>query len=169
MTIVSVAFSSPFITVRPVMLGTMRRLGSSRHAAPPLPASTHNRSLILPPAKSPSAPPAQHRNDDNNKETPLKPYTQPTLTLIPRDSFVCETGNAAWCFAVIFGSYKCLQNKCILWCCEIFFSFQITVQPGSCFTTVARLLKLVVCSALVRDGAVNKAEVRCLSVGFDLY
>lgn len=88
---------------------------SNRH--PPLPASTENRSLILPPAKSPSAPPAQQ----NNKKLHNPMHSQANLDCNILWQFVFDTGISAWCFAVIFSGYNCLQNKCIQWRSKIFF------------------------------------------------
>ncbi len=117
MNLVSVAFAGPFITLNTVILGTPERLDiSCRHAAPPLAASTENRSLVLPPAKSPSAPPTQH-----NKKLHNPIHSQANLDCNTQWQFLFDTGISAWCFAVIFSSYNCLQNKCIRWCSKIFF------------------------------------------------
>lgn len=63
MNLVSVAFAGPFITLNTVILGTLERLGYKQQTyCSSAPCLTKNRSLILPPAKSPSAPPAQHNN-----------------------------------------------------------------------------------------------------------
>lgn len=118
MNLVSVAIAGPFITLSTVILGTLERLDiSSRPTAPPLAASTENRSLVLPPAKSPSAPPTQH----NNKKLHNPIHSQANLDCNTLWQFLFDTGTSAWCFAVIFSGYNCLQNKCIRWCSKIFF------------------------------------------------
>lgn len=118
MNLVSVAFASPFITLDTVILGTLVRLNiSRRHTAPPLAASTESRSLILPPAKSPSAPPTQHNNKKLHNPTHSQAYRDCNTPW----QFVFDKGISAWCFAVIFSGCNCLQNKCIWWCSKIFF------------------------------------------------
>lgn len=100
--LVSVAFAGPFITLHSVILGTPERLNiSSRRTAPPLHASIQNRSLILPPAKAPSAPlctPKQQKILFNLT------HSQANLECNSSWQFVSDTGISAWYSVVICSS-----------------------------------------------------------------
>lgn len=89
MNLVSVAFAGPFITLNTVILGTLERLGYKQQTyCSSAPCLTKNRSLILPPAKSPSALPAQQ----NNKKLHNPIHSQANLDCNTLWQFVFDKG-----------------------------------------------------------------------------
>lgn len=132
-------------------LGTLEGLDtSSRHTGPPLPASTENRSLILPPAKAPSAPAAQH-NDKN--------LHQPTHSHANLDSntlwqFVFDTAYPLDALQLLSATTIVSRINAFDVAQRYFSVFANDILPVFCI--VSQLFKLVVCSASVRDGAAHR-------------